>query len=166
MKVDKIDKVLDNFGIPSGLDGRAYLHYIIREMMKKRCKIGKLYERVGYIMGLDKSYQCVERSIRYAIDKMNWNKWFDKRPSNSKFVDRCIREIDEMKMIVNVGDVKEILMVLGAFDIEVCRISDCDFEKNYENYEDFVNDYSINNLELIDTDPIEVESFKVTIWVK
>ena len=154
MKINKIDKVLDNFGIQSGLDGRAYLHYIIREMIEQRCRIGKLYERAGYVVGFNKNYQCVERSIRYAIDKINWSKWFDKRPSNSEFIDRCIREIKYMKMIVNVRDLKENLSVIGAFDIEINCMSDKNFERNYESYQDFVDDISVDNLELIDSEAV------------
>lgn len=165
----EIEKLLQDLEIKRNWDGYDYIKFILKRHVKNKRyvrDICRYYELIAH--SRETTFECVERTIRYAVSKSDWKYLgFDKKPSNTDFINACISLLVKVMSFNNIERLKlDLTIVNGSFEVEVRCFSD--YEKNfkYESWEEFVNDKSIDDLELINTEAIEIEPYKLCIWTK
>lgn len=167
--MEKVDRLLYKIGINQNLKGYNY----IKEIIIDRIKEDKFLSEIGYYYQkfADKnnsSYIQVEKNIRYAIESSNYKLLgYDEKPHNTTFINKCIFIIKQSGSKKTIRELKQSMNILSSlFEVELRFLNNYKKDKKYNTWTEFAEDKSIDDLELINNESIEIDNYKVNVWVK
>lgn len=166
--MEKVDRLLYKIGVNQNLKGYNY----IKEIIVDRIKEDKFLSEIGYYYQkfADKnnsSYLQVEKNIRYAIESSNYKLLgYDEKPHNTTFINKCIYLIKQSSNKKTIKEIKKLMNVISClFEVELRFFNNHKKDKKYNTWSEFMKDKSINDLELINDEAIEIHNYKVNVWV-